>query len=192
MPERMSGIPPESIVRLFDRYAAALELYAAQWVATPADVVQEAFLRLVKQQFHLDEPWDGPHNKALLAKMPEVFAPENEELRDEGKTTILVPVGEKTIFGPIEGVAIKDITDGTSNTILAIDASEKRAVPWTKPADLNVDVSDLKSAIFGGRDQAICAFADGSVRVLSSRVPASTLQSLLTRNAGDVIPSADR
>jgi Protein of unknown function (DUF1559) len=144
------------------------------------------------RQFHLDEPWDGPHNKALLAKMPEVFAPENEELRDEGKTTILVPVGDKTIFGPIEGVAIKDITDGTSNTILAIDASEKRAVPWTKPADLNVDVSDVQSAIFGGRDQAICAFADGSVRVLSSRIPASTLQSFLTRNAGDVIPSADQ
>jgi RNA polymerase sigma factor (sigma-70 family) len=52
----MSGIPPESIVRLFDRYAAALELYAAQWVATPADVVQEAFLRLVKQGQLPDRP----------------------------------------------------------------------------------------------------------------------------------------
>ena len=27
------------------------------------------------RRFHLDEPWDGPHNKALLAEMPEVYAP---------------------------------------------------------------------------------------------------------------------
>jgi hypothetical protein len=26
-------------------------------------------------QFHLDEPWDSPHNKKLLSKMPAVFAP---------------------------------------------------------------------------------------------------------------------
>src|SRR4051794_10739862 len=25
------------------------------------------------EEFRLDEPWDGPHNKKLLAKMPEVF-----------------------------------------------------------------------------------------------------------------------
>lgn len=144
------------------------------------------------QQFHLDEAWDSPHNKQLIAKMPDIFSPENEALRDEGKTTILVPVGEKTIFGPIEGVAIKDITDGTPNTILAIDVSEKQAVPWTKPADLDVDVADVKSAIFGGRDQAVCAFADGSVRVLSSRIPAGTLRSFLTRNGGEAIPSTDQ
>ena len=26
-------------------------------------------------QFKLSEPWDSPHNKALLAKMPKVYAP---------------------------------------------------------------------------------------------------------------------
>jgi len=146
------------------------------------------------QQFHLDEAWNSPHNKELIAKIPDIFAPENEEFRDEGKTTILVPVGEKTIFGPIYGVAIKDITDGTANTILAIDASDKRAVPWTKPEDLDadIDVDDLKSAIFGRRDRALCAFADGSVRAISSRIQATTLQSFLTRNAGDIVPSTDQ
>src|SRR5205085_2654787 len=27
------------------------------------------------RRFKLDEPWDGPHNRTLLAEMPEVFAP---------------------------------------------------------------------------------------------------------------------
>ena len=36
----------ELLADLFDRHAAALELYAAQWTATPADCVQEAYIRL--------------------------------------------------------------------------------------------------------------------------------------------------
>jgi RNA polymerase sigma factor (sigma-70 family) len=52
----MSGITPETVARLFDRHAAALELYAAQWVCAPADVVQEAFLRLVRQKQQPDQP----------------------------------------------------------------------------------------------------------------------------------------
>ena len=46
----MSDITPELVARLFDGHAAALELYAAQWVGAPADVVQEAFLQLVRQR----------------------------------------------------------------------------------------------------------------------------------------------
>ncbi len=79
-------------------------------------------------QFHLDEPWDSPHNKPLLAKMPQVFSPRSATLRAEGKTTLLVPVGKQTIFGPPEGVAIREITDGTVNTILIVDADEAHAV----------------------------------------------------------------
>jgi hypothetical protein len=40
---------PERLVSLFDKHAAALELYAAQWADAPADIVQEAFIRLVQQ-----------------------------------------------------------------------------------------------------------------------------------------------
>jgi hypothetical protein len=47
------------------------------------------------QEFHLNEPWDSEHNKQLIAKMPEVFAPANAELRAQGKTTFVVPVGRE-------------------------------------------------------------------------------------------------
>ena len=39
---------PEQLGDLVDRYGAALALYARQWCATPEDVVQTAFLKLVK------------------------------------------------------------------------------------------------------------------------------------------------
>jgi len=42
-------IGPEQLAAVFDAHAGALKLYAAQFSGTPADVVQEAFLDLVRQ-----------------------------------------------------------------------------------------------------------------------------------------------
>lgn len=41
----MPAATPEYLARLFDRHAAALELYAAQWTMAAEDVVQETFVR---------------------------------------------------------------------------------------------------------------------------------------------------
>jgi RNA polymerase sigma factor (sigma-70 family) len=40
---------PEHLGYLIDRYSPALTLYARQWCSTAEDVVQEAFMKLVKQ-----------------------------------------------------------------------------------------------------------------------------------------------
>jgi RNA polymerase sigma-70 factor (ECF subfamily) len=40
---------PPDVARLIDAHAAPLVLYARQWCDTPEDVVQEAFLELVRQ-----------------------------------------------------------------------------------------------------------------------------------------------
>jgi DNA-directed RNA polymerase specialized sigma24 family protein len=45
----MSGIGPELLARLLDQRGPALELYARQWCDSPADVVQEALVQLVRQ-----------------------------------------------------------------------------------------------------------------------------------------------
>jgi RNA polymerase sigma factor (sigma-70 family) len=45
----MSAVSPEYMARLLDEHGGALVLYARQWCATPEDVVQEAFLLLVRQ-----------------------------------------------------------------------------------------------------------------------------------------------
>jgi RNA polymerase sigma-70 factor (ECF subfamily) len=46
----MGPLTPESLGRLIDAHAAALELYAAQWTQSPGDVVQETFLQLFRQE----------------------------------------------------------------------------------------------------------------------------------------------
>jgi RNA polymerase sigma factor (sigma-70 family) len=42
-------VGPDLLGRLFDQYAAGLELYARQWCDGSEDVVQEALIELVKQ-----------------------------------------------------------------------------------------------------------------------------------------------
>src|SRR4051794_41840122 len=50
---------PEELGDLVDRYAAALVLYARQWCDSPEDVVQTAFLKLVRLRTAPDNllPW---------------------------------------------------------------------------------------------------------------------------------------
>ena len=61
-------------------------------------------------------------------------------MRDLGnKTVYLVPTGKETIFFDDKGTSLQQITDGTSRTILAVEADAEHAVPWTKPDDLAID-----------------------------------------------------
>jgi DNA-directed RNA polymerase specialized sigma24 family protein len=45
----MNILSPEAVTQLWDEHATALVLYARQWCDGPEDVVQEAFLLLVRQ-----------------------------------------------------------------------------------------------------------------------------------------------
>ncbi len=53
---RMASISAEAVTRLWDEKSAALVLYAQQWCHTPEDVVQEAFLLLVRQVVAPENP----------------------------------------------------------------------------------------------------------------------------------------
>lgn len=52
----MSTLGPDAVTRLWDEHSAPLVLYAQQWCDAPEDVVQEAFLLLVRQAVALESP----------------------------------------------------------------------------------------------------------------------------------------
>ncbi len=118
-------------------------------------------------QFHLDEPWDSPHNRELVKRMPAVFTTSDPKLAAanlEGKTVYQVPVGPDTIFFKDEGTKLSEITDGTSATIALVEVVPDRAVEWTKPADWEVNLQDpLNGVRRADRDGFIAARCDGSV-----------------------------
>jgi hypothetical protein len=86
------------------------------------------------KEFKLDEPWDGEHNKKLVAKMPKVYAPVRGKAKP-GETYYQRFVGKDALFNERgTDFTIPTIPDGTSNTALVAEAGDR--VVWTKPADL--------------------------------------------------------
>jgi hypothetical protein len=143
------------------------------------------------KQFHLDEPWDSEHNKKLLAQMPRVYASPQDENTTKGHTTRYQGfVGKGAFFEGKKGLRFADFTDGTSNTLMIVEAS--KAVPWTKPEDIPFDpakpLPKLGLPNSKGFQASLC---DGSVRFISHTIKPMTLRNLIMRNDGNVIDFND-
>ncbi len=142
------------------------------------------------KQFHLNEPWDSEHNRKLIEKMPEVFrCPASKLKQKQGLATYRVVSGEGTVFPGREGIPIKEIKDGTSNTIMFVEVDDEHAVIWTKPEGLPFDPKNpakgLGGQFKGGFNVAMC---DGSVRFTSKNIDPGILRLLLLRNDGKPVP----
>jgi len=150
------------------------------------------------KEFHLDEPWDSPHNKALVARMPAVYAIPGEKLDTPGNTFYRGFAGAGAIFDPKEpdGVSIADVVDGISNTMLVAEAKE--SVAWTKPqSDIPFDddqkperTKALLDALGGhSRGGFNGVFCDGAIRFIRSTVAVPIFRAIITYAGGEVVAS---
>ncbi|HZZ77169.1 MAG TPA: sigma-70 family RNA polymerase sigma factor [Gemmataceae bacterium] len=136
-------------------------------------------------QFKLDEPWDSKHNIKLVAKMPKIYQMPPPTKAKEGETYYQVFTGEGAVFNGSKKMKFTDIKDGTSNTIMIVEA--KDPVVWTKPADLSLPKQADEKLPVGGRfkDGFNAAFCDGSVRFLPDTIEAAKLRAYITAAGGD-------
>lgn len=106
------------------------------------------------KEFRLDEPWDSPHNIALLPRMPKSYAPPGRKVSKVPPyhTVLHVFVGKGGAFEdnhlspvrrsaePGSRIGLKipdDFPKGTDETLLFVEAGDP--VPWTKPQELSGD-----------------------------------------------------
>jgi hypothetical protein len=143
----------------------------------------------VYRQFKLDEPWDSPANKRLIAMMPKIYASPRYELK-EGMTCYKVFNGPEAMFTLKEGKTFARISDGTSNTIMAVEAGDP--VIWTKPEDFEFDSKKNlpKMTLPGGLKDITVLMGDGSVRRANlDKVSADTWKILIGAADGMVTPN---
>lgn len=143
------------------------------------------------QEFHLDEPWDSEHNSKLISRMPDIFKSQSlpVEKNEAAKTRFLAPLTKDSLFGRVgPGVRLQDITDGTSNTLMVVEASPDKAVVWTKPEDLTMDDARLLHSIIAeDADGFTACLCDGAARFFSKLIDPVTLKALLSINGGEPI-----
>lgn len=137
--------------------------------------------RELYNQYRRNEPWDSAHNKTILSKMPAVFRHPN----DAGNSTFSSYyglVGTGTVFGKTTGVRIRDIIDGTSNSIMVVES--KRKIPWTKPEDIPFDVNKMPELKLGGFHSGMfhVLMCDGATRAMPVKVDAKLLSYLIRVN----------
>ncbi len=148
-------------------------------------------------EFKLDEPWDSPHNKPLLERMPSTYVIPGSKA-EPGKTFYRGFSGPGAFFDPArkDGTGIRNVTDGTSNTIGIVEARE--AVPWTKPDDeipfdgaARPDQAKPLLPLLGGHFPSgfDVMFLDGSVKFLKETISPQVLRALVTLSGGEVISS---
>lgn len=119
------------------------------------------------KQYRLDQPWDSEANLKVLRQMPVVYRSPFDATTSTNNSSYFAVVGLGTVFDGEEGTPLAAIRDGTSNTLLWVEA--KRDIPWTKPEDIAYAPGEAIPA-FGGwmkNGEFSAAYCDGSIHVLA-------------------------
>ncbi len=154
-----------------------------------------------------DEPWDSPNNLVVGQASIDVLACPSNSAADaaDPETTYFAVVGPHAAFLPNRGRAWSEFKDARSQTILVIEAAERKT-PWLKPEDLSFDEAvtlltaprDDDAVHFalanGGlfhRDNqgplVNVLFADGRVGAISLPISKELATALLTIDGGETI-----
>jgi prepilin-type processing-associated H-X9-DG protein len=176
----------------------SVETYEWSWRVRILPYIEQQELY---DKFHFDEPWDSDHNLAVAETMPDVYQCSSDPSDPKDVNGHLIPVtnyvmitGPNTI-GSADGVevAMSDVSDGLSNTLLIVEVTGDYRPAWTEPVDISI--TDLRRNINAVHGKSIgsphpgganAGFVDGSVHFLSETMPPYKLQLGAQINDGEV------
>lgn len=164
------------------------------------------------EQYDFSQPWDSPANRQVSETVVSIYR--DPAVEGEGAfTNYAAIVGDNALFAPNlvkmqspddfpaclsrKKMHFRDVTDGTSNTIMFATVDPERKIPWTKPEDIVFDEAFPgvgKPAGIGAPHPGaspeervgLVGFADGSVRTVRGDLDRDTLAPFLTRNGGEI------
>lgn len=140
--------------------------------------------------FDKSASWDSPQNAVVAGTTIPQFLHPND--MTAAGTSYFMPTGIGLIAEPGKAIKLSDVTDGSSNTVLVVDAGYSIG-PWAAPTDFDLSASSSYTIGDAGtirpRDgQITVLFADGSVQSFDAATfPLQQLQSMFTRAGGEVV-----
>jgi len=178
------------------------------WMVSILPFVEQAPLY---QRFDQRQEWDSDANaQATATPLPIFLNPSDPEMQgDDGPLTHyvgLAGIGEDGptlpannpkagVFGYDRTTGLRDITDGTSNTVAVSEATGKSTGPWAQGGKVTMRPLTQQPYIngpdgLGGYHTGGCQmlFADGSVRFISENVDPSVMEALTPLSGGEVAP----
>ena len=165
------------------------------------------------EQYDFSQPWDAPANKQVSDTILQVYRDPAVD-RDGALTDYAAIVGEDAIFKPNfvtmkspddfpecltrNRMQFRDVTDGTSNTIMFATVASERQIPWAKPEDIVLDenfpgvgkpagIGAVHPGASPDTQVALVGFADGSVRTVRGDLESEKIAPFLTRNGAEVV-----
>jgi len=144
--------------------------------------------RPLYDQIDLNRSWNDPGQRTIFETTIHAYQyPQRQPPTADGYATAAY-AANPLVVGPERGLSIRNITDGTSNTIAAGDASGNFK-PWGHPANwrdvrlgINKSPDGFGSPFKGG---AHFLMADGTVRFASENIDPQILQGLATPAGGE-------
>jgi len=122
------------------------------------------------KDYSFNEPWDGPNNSKLRARMPKHYVcpydPENLKI---GQTSYFAVVGPGTAFPGAMPTKLDDFTRPRGQTILLVEAAGLN-INWMEPRDLafdsmSFDLGDPNMPGISSKHQAHnVAMVDGTIQ----------------------------
>ena len=124
--------------------------------------------------------------------MPPTYACPSTPPRDRTLTSYRGFSGNGAFFEADRAVKIAHIIDGTSNTLMVVEAKE--GVPWTKPEELPFVPGQPAVPLYGAGSVHPsgfnAAFVDGAVRFIKTTIDPQVLRALITRAGGEVVDAS--
>jgi hypothetical protein len=140
-----------------------------------------------------------PNAKFALHEVRAYICPSSTYPKDsQGRwfTAYSMPTGPHTVGESSTGTPLKDISDGTSNTLLVVEACGSQIL-WTEPRDVDagvqptgINLDGVKRGQSAGwisgyhRNGAHVLLADGTVRFLAAKTDPAVLKKLATMDDG--------
>lgn len=157
--------------------------------------------RPLYDQYHFDEPWNGPNNSQLANEIPYAFRCLSVPKPTPAITNYVLVTGDGTAWADGRAPKLDEFTDGPANTIILVEIADSD-IQWLEPRDMTLEQA-MRGINSGSRicisswhpahgnndrqESANVAFADGSVANLKNDFPLAELRKLLTHQGGEKV-----